>query len=293
MSEIRIVLTCASWEDRFRLGFERNLTAEHADRAIVYFYDKFASWTQANRDTVKALCAAKQVEFFEKELFVDDPAVNWRQLQADVAQLVGENAQVRVDISTMPRELIWTAFWSLETIVATVRYIYHLPSQYNSEWLSRDPGRPRLVYKLSGVSQLSRRTALVVVTGYDSQRTGQLIRFYEPATTLVGLQIGDMNKGNHDRMQEQRKQFGGDSSIQVFDVDAFAPDHGLNVLGQKIQGILASHNVIVSSLGPKLSAVSLYQLHRRHPEIGIAYAPSGEFNRDYSSGIGQTFTGQL
>ena len=49
----------------------------------------------------------------------------------------------------------------------------------------------------------------------------------------------------------------------------------------------------MSSLGPKLSAVALYQIHKLHPSTALAYAPSQEYNREYSTGLGETFYGQV
>jgi hypothetical protein len=222
-----------------------------------------------------------------------NPAGNWNQIQKDVAEIANTHPGAHVDISTMPRELIWTLFWSLHAAKIPIVYSYHCPEAYHEEWQSRDPKRPRLVFKLSGIAQLDRRTSLIALTGYDSQRTAQLIRFYEPEMSFVGLQKGDVNKGNSKHMDEQRHLFSQDPSITQFDLDAFSEDFGEGEIYKHLHKIIGTHNVIVGCLGPKLSAVAVYRLHRKHPEIGITYAPSGEFNREYSTGIGQCFTGTV
>jgi len=51
-------------------------------------------------------------------------------------------------------------------------------------WLSRDPGKPRFVFKMSGLTKLGQPTALVILTGFDVQRTEQLIRFFEQPSLL-------------------------------------------------------------------------------------------------------------
>jgi hypothetical protein len=57
----------------------------------------------------------------------------------------------------MPRENIWTLFfWLLDMQKARTQYVYHRALGYG-DWLSRDPQRPRLVYKLSGLARLSDR----------------------------------------------------------------------------------------------------------------------------------------
>ncbi len=55
----------------------------------------------------------------------------------------------------------------------------------------------------------------------------------------------------------------------------------------------SAYNVIMSSLGPKLTAITLYKLHRENEARGLVYAPSNEFSLEYSSGIGPCFEGTL
>ena len=49
----------------------------------------------------------------------------------------------------------------------------------------------------------------------------------------------------------------------------------------------------MTSLGPKLSAIALYLLHRKYAGTSLVYAPSNEFNKDYSNGLGEAVTGML
>lgn len=293
MNNSTALFACASWEDRFRLGIERDIDAFQPRTVVIYFFQEFESWTADNREYVSQYCVAKGIRILERKLSFSQPADNWKQLQADCKETFSAFHEVQIDISTMPRELIWTAFWSFQSRGISVGYTYHTPSEYDKDWLSRDPGRPRFVFKLSGVAKLGVRTALFVLTGYDDKRTSELIRYYEPERTLIGLQQGDMNAGNALRMQEQRLLFGRDATVTLFEIDAFSGDHGEEILANCVRPFVATHNVVMSSLGPKLSAVAIYRVHRRFPEIGVAYAPSSEFNRSYSSGIGSSYRDAL
>lgn len=49
-------------------------------------------------------------------------------------------------------------------------------------------------------------------------------------------------------------------------------------------------NFILTSLGPKLSAISAYQCYLEHPEIALSYLPCKEYNVDYCHGIGDRFS---
>ena len=76
-------------------------------------------------------------------------------------------------------------------------------------------------------------------------------------------------------------------------MNAFAEDCGLDCIRQQLDSLESKHNIILGSLGPKLTAVSLFCLQRKNPDIGLVYAPAREFNERYSFGIGDTYRGTI
>ena len=103
-------------------------------------------------------------------------------------EAIGECDGILIDISTMPREIIWYALWMVEQKTKSARYVYHSPKKYGTDWLSKDPRAPRFVYKLSGVALPSAKTALIVTVGYDPPRVRRLLNWCEPARSMVGVQ---------------------------------------------------------------------------------------------------------
>ena len=293
MTSAPILITYASWEDRFREGSLRLIREHTPQKVLMYFFDGYVDMSKENRKKVAEFCQARRIRLLDRELRVTDKAsdsvANWKTLRDTILENIPEKSEVIVDFSTMPREVIWTLFWLLDLRQTVIHYVYHRPQDYG-EWLSRDPQRPRLVYKMSGLSKLGARTVLMVLAGYDVDRVRQLRLFFEPAVTLLGLQEPDRDTA---RMEQHGKRFGSDPTVELFKLNAFAEDHGQSAVEAQVKPHIASHNVIMSSLGPKLSAVSLYRIHRMYPEIGLAYAPSREFNKEYSTGIGEAIKGIL
>lgn len=292
-ASLPLLVTVASWEERFPLGMQALVARGDVGRVLMFYMDETADWSAGNRAEVHALWNAAGVPIDEVRLSVGNPASNWQQLEAQISSVVCEPAKVLVDISTMPREIMWSVFWLSECRHADVDYCYHRPLRYSADWLTRDPQRPRLVFKLSGMAQLGARTALIVVAGYDVERVAQLITFYEPALTLVGLQVANENEDNTKRMEEHRSRFGTKPRVRFFDIDCYAEDGGQSALEHECQFVTGKHNLLMSSLGPKMSAVAMYRLQRKVPEIGLVYAPSREFNRQYSEGLLRTYFGSL
>jgi hypothetical protein len=96
-----------------------------------------------------------------------------------------------------------------------------------------------------------------------------------------------MNTAIHERLIREG------NGIAPFDVDAYGDDCGQ----AKIESVLGEYptqtNVVMSTLGPKPSAVALYRIHKKWPQIALCYAPSREYNRTYSSGLGGSIQGRV
>jgi hypothetical protein len=119
------------------------------------------------------------------------------------------------------------------------------------------------------------------------------MRFYEPKTTLLGVQTGNQFGNQSQNIDIHRSLISPESGVTQFDVNAYSEDHGKATIEAQLQPHLCDSNVVMSSLGPKLSAVALYQIHKLHPSIALAYAPSQDYNREYSTGLGETLHGQV
>ena len=288
-----LLVTFASWEERFRAGFRRDVERGGLRRALVLYFGEYEGWTEENRENVGGVCAEEGVECRWSRLSVLKPAENWRSVADAIQVSVKECGDVIVDISTMPREIIWYVLWLLEAEALAVRYVYHSPEKYGEDWLSRDPRAPRLVYKMSGIALPSRKTALVVTAGFDLQRAVRLIEWCEPSVLLVGLQSESLFARNAEAMEDHREKVRREFGCKFFELDAYGDDHGLRAVREQVEAIESSYNVIMSSLGPKLTAISLYRLQRKLPTLGLVYTPATEFSKTYSLGTGRAFWGDL
>lgn len=297
MAKNDLLITFASWEDRFKLGFDRDLKNGEFQKALVFYFVSYKEWTQENRDAVKKVCVEKEIEYISQCLDVNNPAENWRTVLGSVEGAVQDRQGVLVDISTMPREIIWYVLWQFEHSSMAMRYVYYSPEKYGEDWLSRNPQSPRLVYKLSGLASPSAKTALLVTVGFDLQRVKRLISWYEPAKLLIGFQSTSPFERNNTTMVGYRntleKEYKKEFDCEMFELDAFAEDRGMRAIQEKLEQLDSSYNVIMGSLGPKLTAITLYRLQRENEKRGLVYAPSNQFSQEYSSGIGPCFEGTL
>lgn len=289
-----IVVVFAGWEDRFIRGLERDLQDPRLGAVMMYSFGEYEERTEANRNAVQDLCRGRGLRLFEKHLSFGDPSGTWTKVTRAVDETVPGCGYVLVDISTMPREVIWYVLWRLdERFGGETEYVYHSPEDYPDDWLSRDPLSPRFVYKLSGIALPSRKTALLVTVGFDPERVTRLIRWCEPAKLIVGVQAGEKYPRNRSAMEEYRDRFKGEypgEHCNIFELDAYSEDRGMSSMRAELKELGDRYNTIVASLGPRLSTIASYKIKHQDESLGLVYAPSSQYS-DYSIGIGESYSG--
>ena len=289
----KYVVSVASWEERFLEGSKKLLGSNKPDIFLMSYCTEYAELSKDNRNRIKVFCIKNNIKFVDTSLSFKDPVASWCSTKKLLLSNAIEGQEVTIDISTMPREIIWTTLSFLDALKCKISYIYYKPESYNDDWLSQEPDKPRIVFKLGGVSKLGASTVLTVLSGYDTERVNQLINFFEPELTFIGVQSGSQMKNEEKNVKKCEFEFGNLKDVKLFELDAYSLDHGYKAINKKILPYIADYNVVLSSLGPKLSAVALYRLHKTYPDIALAYAPSKKFNPEYSFGLGEPFAGDL
>lgn len=292
MSKPNWLISVASWEERFRLGTLRILETEEIAHVSLFYYKENEALTEANRKAVVDAFKEKGLNCEPIPISFEDPAASWHLLAAE-AYAPATDRHPLLDITTMPRDTIWGLLALLGINETPIPYAYHCPEDYGN-WQSRDPGKPRLVYKLSGIATLGRSTCLIVATGFDPERTRQLMWHYEPSRVLLVFQTGEQYDNANKNIEKHQRAL--KDEYQEFDVtehelDAYADDRGQSALMKLASEQMKECNVIMTSLGPKLGAIAMYEVHKALSETGLVYTPSGEFNPDYSKGLSKTITG--
>jgi hypothetical protein len=279
------LIVVASWEDRFELGIRRFLTDNSFQRVILLSYEEYTDITNNNVNNVVKCLSEKGID---KEIMVlrhKNSVDNWNTIKSLIDKLSGS---VVIDISTMPRDIIYTLFLLADQseAISCLYCFYNSPESYTKEeWLTKDPSKPQLIFNMSGVYEMDKGTVLIIVTGFDKKRVEQLLNYYEPRKVYLGLQIGNQYKNDILNIQQYTDSFKSFLDIEYFSIDAYSKDYGYSVIEEIIikEGMLS--NIIVSSLGPKPSSIAIYRLYKRYQNIGLIYVPVISYNEKYSSGL--------
>ena len=294
MSSGSIHVSVAGWEDRFLHSTKELITREKPSTLILFRYVGYESWISENRIKVEALCGERSIRLLEESLEYEKPISSWKKIQNVLGNREFAGSKALVNLTTMPREAIWMTLRALQDNASEVDYIYYYPKKYSDSWLTKDHGPPRLLPQQSGYAMFGVPTVLLISVGYDAQRANRLVHFFEPERVLLGIYTGSpLSKSGHVREELSRFTSSWSAENEVFELDASSSDHGFSELLKQARRFTNDSNVLLTSLGPKLSAVALYRLHRCFPQMGLVYVPSKRYNKDYSSGVGDSTRGVL
>lgn len=294
-----ILIAVLSWEERYIKGLKKSISDYEPDKVLLFKYDNPLTndWKTENYKITKELLGDKLLEV---EIKVQKPEENWFIfLRIFNDHCIGK--KILLDSTTMTREAIWLCLYNCKINDCQASYIYYTPEDYPGDWISRDPGKPRLLYKMSGIAKLGAPTLLLVTTGFDLERLDSLIYCFEPKLTMVFLPNinNERNKENSRRCKELLKS---KYNIELFyEYPPYDTEASFKLILEKLQQsenggsetYLDTHNIIFNSLGAKTSAITLFNIWLKYPQVALSYIPSKEYNKEYSTGIGESFSGKI
>lgn len=286
----QVLILFPSWEERTHLGFKNYIAKYHFDK--IYILEKLNSInpneTAESLKLIRNICKAENLEI-ENICLIDESKNTFNLLKSFVEKLEIDS-KIFLDITTMSRNIIWSLFFFLKQKHKTINIIYCTPSEYSDEWISRDPSKPKLLFKHSGIIDLDLKNCLIIVTGFDTDRTKQLVKYFEPNKIVLLVQKENdfkNNKRNNPTLHRNICEELGYANVDTLYVDSYSQDLDLEIIENTIYQNLKTHNIILSSLGPKMSSISIYNAYIRHPEVALAYIPCKEYNVNYCKGLGE------
>jgi hypothetical protein len=200
-----------------------------------------------------------------------------------------------VDVTTFTREAL-VVFLSMARGLCdgiAARLYYATPRDYGL-WLSRGFGGVRNIMGFAGFQYATRPTLLVVLSGFESERTTNLIGEYEPSLVLLGLgeDKGPTHLGARNLLEQQLALARQDT--ETFGFPLYSASGCAMRLEEVVQKYHATHNIVLAPMSTKLSTVGTLLFAERHPAVQLVYCVPGEYNASgYSTGIGDIYVDEL
>lgn len=280
MSKI-ILITSVGWEPRFKLGLKNTLESNPDISEIIYLHPT-AFRFRTDSILVETKLSLKKFPCTHTLIDIDpgNHVSSWRTIQNTLSTIQPKN-KIILDMTTMPRQIIWACLHFLEHAKVNVQCIYYRPKTYG-KWLSGDNGKPKLLFRHSGIAYPDRQTCLLLFTGFDIERTNQIVEAFEPAKVILIAPSGDQLNNTERCVSSVVSR----AEMLSTSLDAYSE---ITELRDNLVKLIANdtheYNVIATTMGPRSSAVALYLLNKSMPEVGLSYASSHLYNEDYSTGI--------
>jgi hypothetical protein len=280
----KTLITILGWEDRFRKGFQFDFENYKFNQCLVFIYKQYQIVTAESYNELFKFCKFNEIEIIVHELENENALGNWLVIQSAIEKILDNGNQIILDISTTPRETLWTILFFLKQKLTSITYIYHKPLRYD-EWLSREPENPRLLFKHSGIMSFDKPTLLFAFTGFDIERIIQLVNFYEPKKSVLliqkGLQYDNSERNSFEKYKSELRWL---SNVDFFEADSYDLDACYSQIKGLLDDVLETYNVIATSQGPKISGLALYKYFNLNKSIALSYVPCKEYNPLYSRG---------
>lgn len=280
------LFTVLGWEERFLSSINHILEHNKIDNIYLICFTDYMHMNNMNKNlkAIKDLSEEKNINFSIIELEYEDSISNWKKL--DIFFNTHEICEVIINITTFPRETIWTFLFFLRFRVPCIKYIYYKPESYDKSeaGLTKNHKSPRLLFKHSGIFDIDKKLVIFIITGFDHKRTDLLIEYYEPSKVVYLSQNGE-------QFENMKRNCGicPKTAYENIDIDNIAIDcYDIDKSSETLNMLIDNHsdyNIIITSLGPKTSAISTYLAYLKNNNIALAYVPAKEFSGEYSLGF--------
>ncbi len=278
----KLFITSLGWEPRFFDGVKDIFDNTISPSDIVLFHPSlfFREETEAILTNLKKHPTIAKANLNVFDLNTHDHVSTWHIAEKALSG-IPKDSEVVLDITTMPRHLIWACLHFLEFSQVKVRCIYYPPQIYG-EWLSSDSGKPKMVFRHSGIAYPDRPTCLLLFSGFDLDKAQQFVDFFEPQKIILAIQEGEQL----DNEKRCIKTLRGRNDISSVKLNAYSDITILsNQLVKLVSEDVESFNIVATTIGPRCSTLALYELNRKIPSIGLVYINSHQYNKNYSDGI--------
>lgn len=228
------------------------------------------------------------------------PAELWRTISSSIIPAIEQEPKITlVDITTFSHEVVlfFVALLEEKNLKRKVILAYAGASAYctssdpNEKWLSRGVKDIRSVLGFPGIIRPSKKSHLIILVGFETERAKELIVQYEPYSISLGTGIEPYNKDFHTTNTWHKKQLEdfvktiecSRINISEFNFSCSDPISAKNSI------LIEAHkyddlNITVAPMNTKVSTVGAGMAAIKEERLKLCYVEPSEYNKKtYSS----------
>ncbi|MFP8894602.1 hypothetical protein [Chryseobacterium sp. EZn1] len=204
-----------------------------------------------------------------------------------------EKLNIIIDITTFTREVLLILLkalnneWYLNR--SNIQLVYTPAENYPCEWLTRGVRYIRSIFGYSGMILPSKKLMLVILNGFENERTEEIINSFEPNAILLGRpsyeesineQLSNRGKANFDEIKQKYQS----NIIGEFEFSCVEIEKTIKVVENLINTHGEEYNIILSPLNNKISTIAVAFVALKNENIQICYASANQYNiNEYST----------
>ncbi len=197
-----------------------------------------------------------------------------------------------IDVTTFTREVLLILIKAINQksyIEKSNIYLVYTPAKdYPCDWLTKGIRNIRSIFGYSGMALPSKKLMLIVLNGFESERTEEIINSFEPNAILLGSPSSEDSINNELNSISKAKcehiKYKYLSNIkEEFEFSCIVLDKTINVLEKLITQYGEEYNIVISPLNNKVSTVATAIVALKNDNVQVCYASANQYNiNDYS-----------
>ncbi|WP_259017154.1 hypothetical protein [Emticicia fluvialis] len=195
--------------------------------------------------------------------------------------------RIVIDVTTFTREVLLILFKALNQQPfigkSKVCLIYTPAENYPCDWLTKGVRYIRSIFGYSGMILPSKKLMLIILNGFENERTEEIINSFEPNGILLG-------KPSHEDSINEELSIRGESKFEFikeknhskikeeFQFSCIEVDKTIIVLETLIEKYKKEYNIILSPLNNKVSTIAAAIVALKNENIQVCYASANQYN---------------
>jgi len=289
-----LYISCISYEPRTIGLFKKLDSGYKADTGLVITNEQFEKFSKVRENKKEINNILERMAFFNNlntlSSSIDNPIKIIIEIDKIIKNRFADKQKINItfDITTFPRGELLTVIYYLRhlTIIDTIRILYISPKKYG-KWLSEGYRYSTIPPFFEGPPTFEKKTALLILAGFEYDRAVSLIDDVEPSALILGRPHPGTSKEFRDADEDiitklkRTRRF----TKEIYDIPANDPFLCRDSVKEIIQKNSQSHDFFVVPMGTKIEVLGTYLAYEENPNFRIIYPVPLIYNVvNYSSG---------
>lgn len=198
-----------------------------------------------------------------------------------------------IDVTTFTREVLLILFKALHNKLFLNKFkiflVYTPAENYPCDWLTKGVRYIRSIFGYSGMISPSKKLMLVILNGFENERTEEIINSFEPNAIVLGTpphedsinnQLSDRGKINFEEIKYKYQS----NIIEEFEFSCVELEKTIDAVEKIIVKYEDEYNIVLSPLNNKVSTIALAFVALKNENVQICYASANQYNiNEYST----------